>query len=64
MISPISSATLCAQCCAPVQDKLTPSEELGDLARRAGGKEAALGIYQKTSVPQKVIEGLAAIGRL
>ena len=44
------------------QDKLTPSEELGDLMRRAGDNEAALGIYQKANVPQKVIEGLAAKG--
>ena len=45
-----------------LQDKLTPSEELGDLMRRAGDNEAALGIYQKANVPQKVIEGLAAKG--
>ena len=44
------------------QDKLTPSEELGDLMRRAGDNDAALGIYQKANVPQKVIEGLAAKG--
>ena len=30
--------------------------------RRAGDNEAALGIYQKANVPQKVIEGLAAKG--
>ena len=44
------------------QEKLTPSEELGDLMRRAGDNDAALGIYQKANVPQKVIEGLAAKG--
>ena len=45
-----------------LQDKLTPSEELGDLMRRAGDNDAALAIYQKANVPQKVIEGLAAKG--
>ncbi len=30
--------------------------------RRAGDNDAALGIYQKANVPQKVIEGLAAKG--
>ena len=49
-------------CGRALQDKLTPSEELGDLMRRAGDNEAALGIYQKANVPQKVIEGLAAKG--
>ena len=45
-----------------LQDKLTPSEELGDLMRRAGDNDAALAIYQQANVPQKVIEGLAAKG--
>lgn len=56
-------AELCAEdMCGHLQDKLTPSEELGDLMRRAGDNDAALGIYQKANVPQKVIEGLAAKG--
>lgn len=45
-----------------VQDKLTPSEQLGDLLRQAGDNDAALSCYQKANVPHKVIEGLAAKG--
>jgi hypothetical protein len=44
------------------QDKLEPSEGLGDLLKRAGDPEAALACYQKANVPGKVIEGLAAKG--
>ena len=44
------------------QDKLTPSEQLGDLLRQAGDNDAALKCYQTANVPQKVIEGLAAKG--
>ena len=47
---------------ACVQDKLEPSEQLGDLLRRAGDNDAALAVYQKANVPGKVIEGLAAKG--
>lgn len=45
-----------------LQDKLEPSEQLGDLLRRAGDNDAALAVYQKANVPGKVIEGLAAKG--
>ena len=45
-----------------MQDKLTPSEQLGDLLRQAGDNDAALKCYQTANVPQKVIEGLAAKG--
>ena len=45
-----------------LQDKLAPSEQLGDLLRQAGDNEAALSCYQKANVPHKVIEGLAAKG--
>ena len=45
-----------------VQDKLEPSEQLGDLLRQAGDNDAALQCYQKANVPGKVIEGLAAKG--
>lgn len=45
-----------------MQDKLTPSEQLGDLLRQAGDNDAALSAYQKANVPHKVIEGLAAKG--
>lgn len=45
-----------------VQDKLEPSEALGDLLSRAGDHDAALGMYQRANVPGKVIEGLAAKG--
>ena len=45
-----------------LQDKLTASEQLGDLLRQAGDNEAALTIFQKANVPHKVIEGLAAKG--
>ncbi|EIE26635.1 clathrin heavy chain [Coccomyxa subellipsoidea C-169] len=44
------------------EDKLEPSEQLGDLLRRAGDNDAALAVYQKANVPGKVIEGLAAKG--
>ncbi len=44
------------------QDKLEPSEQLGDLLKRAGDNEAALQCYQKANVTQKVVEGLAAKG--
>ena len=44
------------------QDKLEPSEALGDLLSRAGDHDAALGMYQRANVPGKVIEGLAAKG--
>ncbi|KAK9805974.1 hypothetical protein WJX73_010066 [Symbiochloris irregularis] len=44
------------------EDKLTPSEQLGDLLRQAGDNEAALSCYQQANVPHKVIEGLAAKG--
>ncbi len=44
------------------QDKLEPSEGLGDLLKRAGDPDAALACYQKANVPGKVIEGLAAKG--
>ena len=44
------------------QDKLEPSEGLGDLLKRAGDADAALACYQKANVPGKVIEGLAAKG--
>ena len=44
------------------QDKLTPSEQLGDLLRQAGDNDAALKCYQTANVPSKVIEGLAAKG--
>jgi hypothetical protein len=47
---------------AAAQDKLEPSEGLGDLLKRAGDPEAALACYQKANVPGKVIEGLAAKG--
>lgn len=49
-------------CVASVQDKLEPSEALGDLLRQAGDQEAALRCYQQANVQQKVIEGLAAKG--
>ena len=45
-----------------MQDKLTPSEQLGDLLKQAGDNDAALKCYQTSNVPQKVIEGLAAKG--
>jgi hypothetical protein len=45
-----------------MQDKLEPSEQLGDLLRQAGDADAALACYQKANVPSKVIEGLAAKG--
>lgn len=44
------------------QDKLEPSEQLGDLLKQAGDNEAALKCYQKANVTQKVVEGLAAKG--
>jgi hypothetical protein len=44
------------------QDKLEPSEQLGDLLKQAGDNEAALQCYQKANVTQKVVEGLAAKG--
>ncbi|KAK9810517.1 hypothetical protein WJX72_012055 [[Myrmecia] bisecta] len=44
------------------EDKLEPSEALGDLLRQAGDNDAALKCYQKANVPSKVIEGLAAKG--
>lgn len=44
------------------QDKMEPSEQLGDLLRQAGDADAALACYQKANVPSKVIEGLAAKG--
>ena len=44
------------------QDKLEPSEALGDLLSRAGDPDSALRIYQRANVPGKVIEGLAAKG--
>jgi len=44
------------------QDKLEPSEQLGDLLKRAGDNEAALQCYQKAGITQKVVEGLAAKG--
>ena len=47
---------------AHLQDKLEPSEALGDLLQRAGDHDAALGMYQRANVPSKVIEGLAAKG--
>ena len=48
--------------CVAAQDKLEPSEGLGDLLKRAGDADAALACYQKANVPGKVIEGLAAKG--
>ena len=45
-----------------LQDKLEPSEALGDLLRRAGDNDAALAIFQRANIPGKVIEGLAAKG--
>lgn len=45
-----------------MQDKMEPSEQLGDLLRQAGDADAALACYQKANVPSKVIEGLAAKG--
>ena len=52
-----SHAPLCG-----LQDKLTPSEGLGDLLRAAGDADASLACYQRANVPGKVIEGLAAKG--
>ena len=60
-----SHASACAYRPLPrgaAQDKLEPSEGLGDLLKRAGDPEAALACYQKANVPGKVIEGLAAKG--
>lgn len=45
-----------------LQDKLEPSEQLGDLLKQAGDNEAALKCYQNANVTQKVVEGLAAKG--
>lgn len=45
-----------------LQEKLEPSEQLGDLLKQAGDNEAALKCYQQANVTQKVVEGLAAKG--
>ena len=44
------------------EQKLTPSEELGDLFRQAGDQETALSLYQGANSTTKVIESLAAKG--
>lgn len=44
------------------EEKLTPSEELGDLFRQAGDQETALRLYQGANSTTKVIESLAAKG--
>ena len=54
--------SLTKPCRAPDQDKLEPSEALGDLLRRAGDNDAALAVFQRANIPGKVIEGLAAKG--
>ena len=43
------------------EDKLEPSEQLGDLLRSAGDRDAALNCYRSANVPTKVIEGMLAI---
>ena len=46
-------------CCAcPQEDKLEPSEQLGDLLRSAGDADAALKCYRASGATTKVIEGM------
>ncbi|DBA67143.1 hypothetical protein WJX79_007694 [Trebouxia sp. C0005] len=44
------------------EDKLEPSEQLGDLLRQAGDADAALKCYRASGATTKVIEGLAGKG--
>ena len=53
---------MASNACCGFQDKLDASEQLGDMLKQAGDREAALKCYQKANIPQKVIEGLAAKG--
>jgi hypothetical protein len=54
-MSPVASMLTCL---GQQEDKLEPSEQLGDLLRQAGDADAALKCYRASGATTKVIEGM------
>jgi hypothetical protein len=48
-------------CLGQQEDKLEPSEQLGDLLRQAGDADAALKCYRASGATTKVIEGMCCL---
>ena len=48
-------------CLGQQEDKLEPSEQLGDLLRQAGDADAALKCYRASGATTKVIEGMCLL---
>jgi len=55
VMSPFASMLTCL---GQQEDKLEPSEQLGDLLRQAGDADAALKCYRASGATTKVIEGM------
>jgi len=54
----MSPIALMLTCLGQQEDKLEPSEQLGDLLRQAGDADAALKCYRASGATTKVIEGM------